>query len=130
MQIFDRSFGVAVAVGACLFCHPAWANYTCEGQVANLGFNLNSGTVTINIGTGQHYLCSLHPAYDAGNASFDAVPPEACAAMYSTFLTAKTSGRAVKFWYQSAGGTAQCQWAAEGHWAVPDPYPYYFEIMD
>lgn len=66
----------------------------------------------------------------AGNASFDAVSPEACAAMYGTFLTAKSSGRSVKFWYSSASSMPNCQWGAQGDWAIPDPYPYYFEIVD
>ena len=94
------------------------------------GFSLTSSTLTINIGTGRHYLCALDPAHTAGNASFDAVSPEVCAAMYGTFLTAKTSGRSVKFWYSSAGSTPDCQWGAQDDWAIPDPYPYYLEIVD
>ena len=96
-------------VAGCLACQPAWADYSCQGPVDNLGFSLTSGTVTINIGAGRHYLCALDPAHTAGNASFDAVSPEACATMYGTFLTAKSSGRSVKFWYSSASSTPNCQ---------------------
>lgn len=84
--------------------------------------------LTINIGTGRHYLCALDPAHTADNESFDAVSPEACTAMYGTLLTAKTSGRAMKSWYSSASSTPNCQWGAQGDWAIP--YPYYFEIVD
>lgn len=48
--------------------------------------------------------------------------------MYGTLLTAKTSGRSTKFWYSSASSTPNCQWGAQGDWAIP--YPYYFEIVD
>lgn len=105
----------------------AQGNVVCSGPVVNLAVNPQSGNLTVLIpGGGNWYQCSF-----AGSQG--GVAPESCRVLYATLAMAIATGRRVAFYFSDGWpswteNTSYC--ASVGHWAIPNPYPYYFTLVD
>ena len=89
----------------------AQANYTCAGPVTGLAIS-PAGLVTAEsmAGFSWVYVCQLGTDYNS-------VTPEACKAIYATFLTAQLTGKQVMLWFADGGNcTGHPSWAALQGW--------------
>ena len=96
-------------------CGNATAAFSCKGKVQTIGLDPTAGTLIVNMGHGTHYLCKIHELYNG-------VDPLVCRSWYSMLLSAQASGREIE---QAFNGTEEQTCATLGHWAVPNPFPYY-----
>jgi len=91
----------------------AYSQVDCTGTVDNLSLQLNSvGTVTISLSGGPTatYLCDVD-----GTSARNGVSPTVCRTMFSTLLTAKTTGKKVLIRFQDyTSCSAVPAWANAG----------------
>lgn len=85
----------------------------CSGQVERIGFSPSEGSLYLDIGHGVFKFCSFRTAEQN-------VDPEACKAMYASFLSAQAKGKPVDL-YLNEG--ISC--SVLSGWGYPSPYPYY-----
>lgn len=90
---------------------PALAD-SCSGKVLSVGVNpaFGTGTIWANVqGVGMRAYCDLYTPKTAnfGGAGTSQIAKETCAAMYSTLLTAQTTGKTITLWF-SGTGTVTC----------------------
>jgi len=97
-------------------------SFACQGKISTLAINPIGGTLQVDAGHGVHYLCKIHIEHNG-------IHPDICKAWYSMFLTAKVAGKEVKQNYDNTAGTEQ-NCAELGTWTVPNPMPYFIEILD
>ena len=101
-----------------LFSASSFATATCVGNVQTLAIGPQSGWLQVSIGYGVQYLCGISQTYNG-------VDPQNCRAWYAMFLTAKSTGKKVLMNFDTNVPCNQI-----GNWSVPNPIPYWAEIVD
>lgn len=73
-------------------------NYTCGGNVTGVGIDPISGSILVeNIGP------LVWPRLCSVERETNSISPEACRIIYTTLLTAQTTGKPVRMWFRSPG---------------------------
>jgi hypothetical protein len=111
---------VVTAAAFCFASSPAVA-VVCQGVVLNADIQAD-GLVVVNFGYGHNSVCYLNsnltvnrgPAYGAVT-----ITPTTCQALYSMFLTSKTTGKYISPHFDRPDCNI-------GNWVIPNPYPYYW----
>lgn len=102
------TFATATALLGTLFVgFAAQATVTCSGTVAALYTRSDQGTVMADYGYGMHQLCKI------GETAWG-VTAERCAVLYSTLLTAQSTGQVVDMYDRDEIGAC----ANLGNWTV------------
>lgn len=102
------------------FANSLAADIVCTGNVSTVAFGPTSGLLSVSNGYGVEYLCNF-------NQSYNGVDPRTCKAWYAMLLTAKASSKKISMHYDA---TTDWQCNQVGNWAVPNPFPYWVEIVD
>ena len=98
------------------------AAFFCPGKVTTLAIGPSNGILQVNAGYGVHYLCSL-------SVAMNGIPPEICRSYYSMFLAAKMAGKSINQGYDDNNVVGK-SCGTLGNWAVPNPMPYWIELLD
>lgn len=82
-----------------LFTSSVYASYSCAGTVRGTTVHPTNGTIYVeSIGADIRWpiICSLVSDYGG-------VSPETCKSIHATLLTAQTTGKKVRFWFNDDG---------------------------
>jgi hypothetical protein len=101
-----------------LFSTNSFAVVQCYGNVQALALNPGNGILQVSNGYGVQYMCSF-------NSAMNGVDVQTCKSWYAMLLTAKASGKRISMNYDTATPCNQI-----GNWSVPNPMPYWVEIID
>jgi hypothetical protein len=127
MSMTNRLRALAcVLSGGLVWSLPAYANFTCEGQIAYLGLSPDGSISVALAGFGVWYICSQTSIQSTGGITYS---PEGCRAWYASMLAAQKAGDPVRFFFTSSASTsngAEC--TALGAWTWPNPAPYHFNV--
>jgi hypothetical protein len=91
--------------------------FPCTGK-PSVELSLQSGTVTVNIGYGHWYLCSLNEI--KGN-----ITPRACEKIYNSLILAEALNNQAIIYFPNEAGSCQ----SIGDWAEPSAYEYYIDFL-
>lgn len=116
-----RALAVAGALLGLAIAAPAAASVACRGVVTNIAIEPDSA-VWVSYGHGMHRLCFLNSNHNVNiGAAWTAITPETCKSLYSSFTTAKATGRQVSAIYERTDCNI-------GNWVDPNPYPALWEF--
>ena len=91
--------------------------FTCIGK-PDVSLALQSGTVTVSVGYGYWYLCSL-------NEVKGGITPQVCEKIYSSLLLAEASNTQAVIYFPSEAGDCQ----SIGSWTEPSVYEYHIDFL-
>lgn len=106
------------------FSTPLLAGVVCQGTVTETALQ-PEGTAYVTFGYGSMRLCEMNSTLTVnrgpnvgGNVG---ITPAVCQALYTSFMTAKSTGKQVIAWFD----LSNCP-ALNG--GVPNPYPYTYQF--
>lgn len=111
-----KRFGITLAITSTVLSAPAFATYSCEGHVVNVGVAPGTGIVilTTDNGFGSVYICQVDTTSSSANGP---VTPEQCKSFLAVFLAAQTTGQRIQFAFNdSLTCSTHPSWAWLGGW--------------
>ena len=116
---------LAAALAILTLTQPALAAVGCQGTVTQVMLQ-PEGTALVDFGFGNFRMCEMNSSITVnrgpnvgGNAT---LTPVMCQALYTSFLTAKSTGKQVIAYLDAASCNL-------GNGSLPNPYPYYFYFL-
>ena len=95
----------------------ASAFISCIGK-PDVSMSLQSGTVTVTIGYGYWYLCSL-------NETKGGITPKVCEKIYNSLLLAEATNTKAMIYFPDSAGNCQ----SIGSWTEPLVYEYHIDFL-
>jgi hypothetical protein len=126
LRLRARVYACAVILGLCTSA-TAYANFTCEGQIAYLGLT-SDGSINLSVGFGIWGICSMTSTTNGNGGVI--YTPEGCRAWYAAFLAAQKANQPIRLYFSSSANTSngpEC--SALGNWVSPTPAAYFMVVL-
>jgi len=93
------------------------AGFTCDGK-PQVNMSLQTGTLTVNVGYGYWYICSI-------NTTVGNITPKACEKIYEGLLSAEILNNRSSIYFEDSLGNCN----SIGSWSWPTPAPYHIDFL-